>query len=425
MYEFEPDSDVWLGICIKGKLQSSGTTCESLASEGIIPISASSSQTFSFTLNEAVGPVSNFSNYFFCFSPSQSGGFGCDSYSPLFNIGAAAAASTAVPGIDPPTTTMTVGQASSSTQLQAEGTILTVAMPAISTFTPAPTITGTSTSIAATVTVTTGSLTPTTSAVTITGSSNSGLSTGAKIGIAIGALGIFGLILLAILFFLRRKHAKRSAHMPLDSNQPQEQVMLTRSMHTDSFDPSGNNGRSAILAEKEEASSSATAILRPESNSSNSSPTQLQHPTETETRHVVAPYVPLPSLPYSGNAASAPRRNPTNATVASTVSRNISAASALSSGPISPRSQTTPTEEFSPYHDVPIYGDARHSPQIFQGHGHSHKNSTGSVGIGGGGERALGTSSPFVTDEMTPEEIARLEEEERRIDAAIAEAERR
>tara|TARA_R110002060_G_scaffold40015_4_gene51262 strand:- start:118 stop:228 length:111 start_codon:yes stop_codon:yes gene_type:complete len=34
--------------------------------------------------------------------------------------------------------------------------------------------------------------------------------------------------------------------------------------------------------------------------------------------------------------------------------------------------------------------------------------------------------SPFLSEEgMTPEEVARLEEEERRIDAAIAEAERR
>jgi hypothetical protein len=58
---------------------------------------------------------------------------------------------------------------------------------------------------------------------------------------------------------------------------------------------------------------------------------------------------------------------------------------------------------------MPIYGDARHSPQVFQGN-----------------ERTLGgASSPFVTEEMSPEEAARLEEEERRIDAAIAEAERR
>lgn len=176
--------------------------------------------------------------------------------------------------------------------------------------------------------------------------------------------------------------------------------MLTRSMHTDSFGTPIGNGTRGIMAEKEEAVSSAAA-LHP--NSADNSPI---HPHQPDTRHsAVAPYVPLPSLPYSGTAATVPRRKPTTATVASTVSRNISSAS----GPISPGSTATPGEEFSPYHDRPVYGDARHSPQVFQG-----------------GERAVGgASSPFVTEEMSPEEVARLEEEERRIDAAIAEAERR
>lgn len=184
--------------------------------------------------------------------------------------------------------------------------------------------------------------------------------------------------------------------------------MLTRSMHTDSFGNSNaSGGRNGILAEKDEVLASAAA-LNPNGamNSASSSPIH-----EPETRHsAVAPYVPLPSLPYSGTATTIPRRKPTSAALASTVSRNISSASALSSGPISPRSQTTPrSDKFSPYHDVPIYGDARHSPQVFTS-----------------GERAIGgASSPFVTEEMSAEEAARLEEEERRIDAAIAEAESR
>lgn len=53
-----------------------------------------------------------------------------------------------------------------------------------------------------------------------------------------------------------------------------------------------------------------------------------------------------------------------------------------------------------PYHDVPRYGDARHAAQILQ--------------------------APFLSEPgMTDEELSRLEEEERAIDAAIAEAERR
>jgi hypothetical protein len=63
-------------------------------------------------------------------------------------------------------------------------------------------------------------------------------------------------------------------------------------------------------------------------------------------------------------------------------------------------------EEFEEYHDVPIYGDARHTPTVYESH------------------PSL-LQAPFLSEEgMSAEEIARLEEEERRIDAAIEEAER-
>jgi hypothetical protein len=98
--------------------------------------------------------------------------------------------------------------------------------------------------------------------------------------------------------------------------------------------------------------------------------------------------------------------------MASTVSRGLSTTSSVSAGPIFPRSAhtgsgTTPSgsEEFETYHDVPVYGDARHVPQVFNA-----------------------TRTPILGEEtegMSPEEVARLEEEERRIDLAIAEAERR
>lgn len=91
--------------------------------------------------------------------------------------------------------------------------------------------------------------------------------------------------------------------------------------------------------------------------------------------------------------------------MASTVSRGLSTTSdTTSSGLQSPRSGNG----FEEYHDVPVYGDARHVPQVFPGNSSS-------------------LQAPFLHSEegMTPEEVARLEEEERRIDAAIAEAERR
>jgi hypothetical protein len=70
---------------------------------------------------------------------------------------------------------------------------------------------------------------------------------------------------------------------------------------------------------------------------------------------------------------------------------------------------STPPDEYEEYRDqpMPVYGDARHSPRVY---------ST---------EERQGVQAPFLTEEgMSAEEVARLEEEERRIDAAIAEAER-
>ncbi len=55
---------------------------------------------------------------------------------------------------------------------------------------------------------------------------------------------------------------------------------------------------------------------------------------------------------------------------------------------------------------MPVYGDARHSPRVYSM------------------EERQGVKAPFLTEGMSAEAVARLEEEERRIDAAIAEAER-
>jgi hypothetical protein len=216
--------------------------------------------------------------------------------------------------------------------------------------------------------------------------SSGGLSTGAKVGIALGALFLAAILLLVALFFLRRKHSRRS--------QP-EQVMLTRDMHADSFSRN-------LIAEKEELNSSPL-----------SGPSLVDHSLPIQRHSALSPYDPLPSAPYSGAAATAPsaipQRKPTTATMASTVFRGISNASTGSV--LSPRSATTagdtPGHEFEEYHDVPIYGDARHVPQLNTFSGASH------------------SQAPFLGEEgMTAEEAARLEEEERRIDAAIEAAER-
>ena len=150
----------------------------------------------------------------------------------------------------------------------------------------------------------------------------------------------------------------------------------------------------------------------------------LPLPSILESRPSSGPYDHVSSsAPYSGLAGniSGPRRNTLQQErnlgsglgmqIAHTqLSRGLSDASL--GGPISPRSMNTRTihdDETSnygdePYHDVPIYGETRHVPQVYPG----------------------SLQAPFLSEPgMTDEELSRLEEEERRIDAAIAEAERR
>jgi hypothetical protein len=209
--------------------------------------------------------------------------------------------------------------------------------------------------------------------VTSETSKSSGLSVGAKVGIALGAVAFVLLTLIATLLCLRRRHNTRT--------QQPEHVMLTQNMHTGSRD---------LIAEKE-ISDPPTSVIE----------TPIQEylpPTHIPSNsHALSPFDDTPSAPYSGPAAAIPRRKPTAATMAPTVSRGVSDAS----GPISPRSaRTRDGEDFEEYHDEPIYGDARHVPQVYEG--------------------AL--QAPFLsTRGMTAEEL----EEERRIDLAIAEAEGR
>jgi len=338
----------------------------------------------------------------------------CDYYSEVFSLSDTPSANTQMNSATVPTAPFTIAVSNSSI-------LTTVPVNAASVI-----VTGTSTSYPTTSETPSTVVMTTILAVTSTTSSPSGevsgklksssLSVGAKVGIALGALALVALLLLLALFFLRRKHSKRATE-----HHQTEQVMLTRSMHTDSF------GRPAIITEKEEAISSAAALNRagdsPIHGPGGGVIPEVTVPAPApfpQTRHtVLSPYDPIPSAPYTGtigtsnnNKNNIPRRKPTAATMASAVSRGLSTASSVSAGPISPRSAhtgsgTTPSgsEEFETYRDVPVYGDARHVPQVVNA-----------------------TRIPFLGEEtqgMSPEEVARLEEEERRIDLAIAEAERR
>ncbi|KAE9381595.1 hypothetical protein N431DRAFT_10053 [Stipitochalara longipes BDJ] len=316
--------------------------------------------------------------YFFCLANNTAyiDRFVCGSYGPVFTLEGLASnrrdlsprqALSTVANF--PTTVLSI--TTFSPGLNVPGATITETAPPAGTISSMTTISSSAETTTMTVTPT-----PTASSVPITVSSH-GLSTGAKVGIALGALVLVALLLLAVLFFLRRKHRSRSP--------PPEQVMLTRDMHTDSF------SRNALIAEKENSSRHSVA---------NAVPADEHLPIQRHSTPSPTPYDSIPVAPYPEPASELPRRKPTNASAVSRIS-----------GPTSPRSLTvsTPPDEYEEYRDqpMPVYGDARHSPRVY---------ST---------EERQGVQAPFLTEEgMSAEEVARLEEEERRIDAAIAEAER-
>jgi hypothetical protein len=72
------------------------------------------------------------------------------------------------------------------------------------------------------------------------------------------------------------------------------------------------------------------------------------------------------------------------------------------SAPLSPRTERSLSTYSVPYSDIPTYGETRHTPQLYESP----------------------SQTPFLSEPgMSAEELSRLEEEERRIDAAIAAAE--
>ncbi|KAH7417211.1 hypothetical protein BKA64DRAFT_293172 [Cadophora sp. MPI-SDFR-AT-0126] len=390
--------DVQPGMCIYVNTKDE---CNSTDTQFPVASSAraTSEATFLLSANSGVVGENGLDNFFFCISTKVNGRDLCRFYSTVFNMsnGNDATLSAPIPtgstppvvktnpdlnhiskrDLTPPQTALEVTSTNTNFLSMEETQTTTTAIS--TTVSPSPTttlslevtVTGSSSGEATAVTAA-----PSPTVTTAESSKSGGLSIAAKVGIALGALAFALILLIIALLFLRRKHARR--------NQP-EQVMLTRSMHTDSFSRN-------LITEKEDPTASAAT-------------TPIEETALPIQRHsAVATYEPVPSASYAGAAAAIPRRKPTAATMVSTVSRGLSTTSGTSSsGARSPRSG----EGFEQYHDVPIYGDARHVPQVFLGN-------------------AQPMQSPFLSEEgMTPEEVARLEEEERRIDAAIAEAERR
>ncbi|KAH8657421.1 hypothetical protein BGZ60DRAFT_130638 [Tricladium varicosporioides] len=367
--------------------------------------------------------MSNSLNNFFVCVSSYTGS--CHIYSQLFSLGGVGNSANFVP----PTTDISVQNLPPTTSVQfSAASILTVATGFPSTTiaaNPGGGLPSTSTSFSVTTTMPpTGTTTipqspETASSAAVSGastkSSSGGLSVGAKAGIAVGALGVLFLLLLAALFFLRRAHQRKRAHNS-------EQVMLNRSIANDSRD---------LMAEKEAEHTSPSSFDAPVPVFAGEMGTG-ERPGSGGRHSALSPYEQIPSQPYSGTAAAIPRRKAATGIQSNTQSRGLDSIPAseplsgsglvsrgvsnASTNIISPRSPGAPSSsdpsdrshEFEEYHDVPVYGDARHVPQVFNG----------------------GLQAPFLADgsgdSLSSAEAARLaeEEEERRIDAAIAEAER-
>jgi hypothetical protein len=414
----KPSSNPYTDICF-----------ENANSNACIGASPASTKTFQIgtevplSVGFTGSPSSNLNNYFFCFTGSGSNV--CDGYSNLFDIGSTSPGVTAVASFAAtPTVPITVATTASSLNLIQTASV-TISSSLVSTSlsttdtsgsasqssTGMPTMSWVTVSQTPT-TTTTITPTPTSadSAVNASPSSShqSGLAVGAIVGIALGALVLLIALLLLALFCLRRAHKNKNKQ----THPPPEQVLLTRGMHADSFSQNVTPTEKISMT----TASEALPLAQPADILSNDQSLPIQGNT-------TPPYTSPPSIPYSGVAAavptpaSAPRRKPTTATMTSTVSRGLSASSNGSrSIAMSPRS------DFEEYHDmpsIPVYGDARHIPQIFEGRPVPERRHSPQIFEGR-------VPESFLSEEgLSPEEMARLEEEERRIDLAIAEAEER
>ncbi|KAH8815346.1 hypothetical protein F5884DRAFT_851823 [Xylogone sp. PMI_703] len=233
--------------------------------------------------------------------------------------------------------------------------------------------------------------------------SSSGLSTGAKAGIGIGAA--LGAIFLAIIAFcLVRRCRSRNSHMILSRSPPMD---VPRSMEN--------------LAEK--MTRSYPNIATPETSRLSQHLYSDQHPDEEEIEpHAVSFYgppedssrpaslVPAPAVTHSRSSSQTQTRDINQEDITrplSSIARSIHSQQSTRSSHGHDDDDDSFNEPFHDHdHHSPVYGDARHTPVT--------QVSRSREGV------AVFLSEPG----MTEEELERLEDEERRIDAAIEEAER-
>jgi hypothetical protein len=345
--------------------------------------------TLPVNFNSTEAHPKDFENLFFCWGNSnfpQNSNFTCNSFSPSFTVAASEfAAPEGLPGTRPskriddpkahllprfsgnPTTTLLVQSISGVLSMSGAPILSVPEVTRISTSTLLETVTPSVPATAKPTAASSASASAATAEAATAVESNSKLATGAIVGIGVG--GAAFLLLLAFVAFACIRRRRRSS-------PPQ--------------------GKHMLLQSTTDATSRERSQRTPPEKAFTPAPTK----SFLQTRPASGFDYPRLSLLYSGLAAASPR-NSTAAPAASGAIAVIPENMSEISGPVSPRSTLRSVAIFSePYEDMPApYTDER------QPH--------------------LSSQTPFLSEPgMSAEELSRLEEEERRIDAAIAEAER-
>ncbi|KAB8302053.1 hypothetical protein EYC80_005505 [Monilinia laxa] len=389
------------------------------------------------------------SAFFLCFTNQfvnfTANFFTCESYSPYFHISyepaslpnqkrddpaqlsfEAASASafaasfiSSIEGYIPPTATLSI-TASTAILLPSGGTVL----PPSTTASDSPV----STSWAAT--VTTPDITPT---ATATGAANtsdtsssphsSRLSLGAKVGIALGAIILAFLIILAILLLLRY----RRRNPPPNSSRTPENPLLSSSLQN-------NDSRELFVAEKlglTDRTDTNTPLT------SRGAGVGVGGRYDHEANSTA-------DLPAPGSAFTANTLVPINPQRSQAANTLRSDGNGIENRAVSMASEVS--RPVSPVNEVAVGGNTRELSREISRERIGERSifdqepytdgidgaGQGTVNVGGNESRMTlevpkvykGTlQAPFLSEPgMSPEEVARLEEEERRIDEAIAEA---
>ncbi|KAG4028484.1 hypothetical protein MFRU_021g00740 [Monilinia fructicola] len=381
-----------------------------------------------------------FTNQFFDFTANF---FTCESYSPYFHISygnaslpnqkrddpaqlssKAASASafsvsfmSSIAGFEPPTSALSV-TASTAILLPSGGTVL----PPSTTASDSPV----STSWAAT--VTTPDITPTATATgaantsdTSSSSHSSGLPLGAKVGIALGAIILVFLIILAILLLLRHRRRKP----PPNSSRTPESPLPSSSLQN-------NNFRDRYVAEKLGLTNRTDTNTPLTSRGAGMGVDGRYDHEDDPTADLPAPgsaftaNTPVPINAPRSQAANALRNDGNGmenraVSMTSGVSRPVSPVNGGAVGDNRESSREISRERIGEriMFEEPYTDDIDEAGYGAVNEGRNESRMTLEVP-----KVYKGTlQAPFLSEPgMSPEEVARLEEEERRIDEAIAEA---